>query len=398
MQDLRANGLFAISKINYDTCYDLTLKITCPGQTRQSTYDITDPSWPVGDHGYNPTTGTGFNSLIPDKTSYVNAEEARDPVAFQRLLYEVAKRYPTCIQPCTPKLKLIELLQVSNAADMANEFYGRAQTAWRQNRFVDAMYNLGIALHLVQDATVPFHTQLVGDNPPNTPHSNYEKHVWEVILGKGQNKYSVTGDYSYLDAKNWLKSNASKSIQFSLDFNSSYDCVQLGIKSTIGFLYSFFRSVGYIGDTAWLQSLLLSDDNISLGSPDLIVSAVTRGPYYYGYPLEYTITFKNIGSGIAYLEGPTDSIYDNAGLQTYLSKDSNYPNGGEIAAGGTLLAYYDPSALVLKKDQTFSRNWYYSNNFDPNIYKYLIVEIINYPADGNASNNVFIVPVNTLLP
>jgi phospholipase C len=41
---------------------------------------------------------------------------------------------------------------------MTDEFFSRAQAAWASGRRKDAMFNLGIALHTVQDAVVPSHT------------------------------------------------------------------------------------------------------------------------------------------------------------------------------------------------------------------------------------------------
>lgn len=45
----------------------------------------------------------------------------------------------------------------SNSARMADEFYVRAQRAWRARQPGEAMFNLGISLHMLQDANVPSH-------------------------------------------------------------------------------------------------------------------------------------------------------------------------------------------------------------------------------------------------
>jgi hypothetical protein len=46
----------------------------------------------------------------------------------------------------------------SNSAAMADEFFARAKRAWRAGKRSDAMFNLGVATHVLQDATVPSHT------------------------------------------------------------------------------------------------------------------------------------------------------------------------------------------------------------------------------------------------
>lgn len=45
----------------------------------------------------------------------------------------------------------------TNAARMADEFSARAERAWRAHQPGEAMFNLGIALHLVEDVSVPSH-------------------------------------------------------------------------------------------------------------------------------------------------------------------------------------------------------------------------------------------------
>ncbi|HEY8109007.1 MAG TPA: hypothetical protein VIF43_03290 [Patescibacteria group bacterium] len=45
----------------------------------------------------------------------------------------------------------------TKSAFMAQEFFNRAIRSWKQQRSGDAMYNLGISLHAMQDAAVPSH-------------------------------------------------------------------------------------------------------------------------------------------------------------------------------------------------------------------------------------------------
>jgi hypothetical protein len=92
--------------------------------------------WPIGDHMLNPYRHFGVLSyyLYPDQRGWYG--------------WAYPRRARQC--PGTPAVR-------TNSARMADEFFARAQREWRAFRPGDAMYNLGIALHMVQDATVPSH-------------------------------------------------------------------------------------------------------------------------------------------------------------------------------------------------------------------------------------------------
>lgn len=92
--------------------------------------------WPIGDHMLNPYRHFGVWSYYRYPTRpgwYGWAYPDRDRLC-----------------PDTPRVR-------TNSAKMADEFFSRAQREWRAFRPGDAMFNLGIALHVVQDATVPSH-------------------------------------------------------------------------------------------------------------------------------------------------------------------------------------------------------------------------------------------------
>lgn len=99
--------------------------------------------WPLGDHELNPYRHFGSWSY----TVY-------EPLAGWRgWLYAAtgARRTTPCQGRVAPSVR-------TNSARMADEFFARAKRDWQ--RFGDtgqAMFNLGIALHLLQDATVPSH-------------------------------------------------------------------------------------------------------------------------------------------------------------------------------------------------------------------------------------------------
>jgi hypothetical protein len=92
--------------------------------------------WPLGDHMLNPYRHFGVWSyyLYPARPGwYGRSYPGRDHYC-----------------PGAPRVR-------TNSARMADEFFARAQREWRAFHPGDAMFNLGIALHAVQDATVPSH-------------------------------------------------------------------------------------------------------------------------------------------------------------------------------------------------------------------------------------------------
>lgn len=94
--------------------------------------------WPLGDHMLNPHRGFGV-------WSYAD----RPVLGWQGVAYaDTLGRTTACAD--APRVR-------TNSASMADEFFGRAAGAWRSGRRRDAMHNLGIAVHVLQDATVPSH-------------------------------------------------------------------------------------------------------------------------------------------------------------------------------------------------------------------------------------------------
>lgn len=96
--------------------------------------------WPVGDHMLNPYRTFGYYSYYryPDRTGWVG------------IGYLDSNGRTTGDCAGTPRVK-------TNSAAMADKFFARAQNAWRAYQPGDAMFNLGVALHVLQDATEPRH-------------------------------------------------------------------------------------------------------------------------------------------------------------------------------------------------------------------------------------------------
>jgi hypothetical protein len=95
--------------------------------------------WPVGDHMLNPYRGFGV-------WSYAQYES----LGWQGFLYAQSQGRHVGACAGTPRVR-------TNSARMADEFFRRAKNAWRSYQPGRAMFNLGIALHVLQDATVPSH-------------------------------------------------------------------------------------------------------------------------------------------------------------------------------------------------------------------------------------------------
>jgi hypothetical protein len=96
--------------------------------------------WPLGDHMLNPYRHFGVWSY--------NLHEA---LGWQGFLYAGSGGRRTGSCASAPRVR-------STSAAMADEFFNRARAAWGAGDYAAAMVNLGTALHVVQDATVPSHT------------------------------------------------------------------------------------------------------------------------------------------------------------------------------------------------------------------------------------------------
>jgi len=84
----------------------------------------------------------------------------------------------------------------TNAARMADEFWARAERAWRAHQPGEAMFNFGIALHLVEDVAVPSHAhpefdvRWLGKQDVFPAWANVHKNSYAVSNG---GRYSVAG-------------------------------------------------------------------------------------------------------------------------------------------------------------------------------------------------------------
>jgi hypothetical protein len=134
-----------------------------------------DIGWPLGDHMTNPYRAFGV-------WSYNVYENATEHPGWQGYNYVVSNGRRTGECASAPRVR-------STSAAMADEFFARAKQAWHDHQPGDAMYNLGIAVHVVQDATVPSHVH-PESNIFRTGHDAFpawasEMHIWYPVNSGG---------------------------------------------------------------------------------------------------------------------------------------------------------------------------------------------------------------------
>jgi len=231
--DLRVQGIYAVDF----HCEDLS-KTSC-SDSEKVPNDILEII--VGDHGYNPKTRKGFYSL-PEKQNYVKEKwsewvnSGSEPV--EKLLTVLKGKTPV-----QKKNTLLNLMKKATAADLATFFYNRALIEWEDNHPGDAFYNLGIALHAIQDLSVPHHNRLILDTDTDKRHSNYERYVAETYLPTiKSNPPVIPGRYIKKSPGNWIKLVAQESFNWDLDNPSlsASKSVALGVATSAGLMMNFF--------------------------------------------------------------------------------------------------------------------------------------------------------------
>lgn len=224
--DLRVNGIYAVDK----KCRDIT-KSSCP-ESEKVANDI--PEWIVGDHCFHSKTLKGYHSLPgPINRVYIDWGGWTEDAKIRETLIAVlpGKTFEE------KKNALINIMKEANAAKLAEFFYSRALAEWRNNHPGDAFYNLGIALHVVQDLTVPHHSKLIING------GNYEQYVQEIYLKSVKGASKIPGLYLRKSPMDWIKTIAEKSYEWSTDPKvSAGDSFSLGVSATAGFVMNFFNA------------------------------------------------------------------------------------------------------------------------------------------------------------
>lgn len=89
--------------------------------------------------------------------------------------------------------------------------------------------------------------------------------------------------------------------------------------------------------------------------------------------ISYSYTIKNIGEGIADLNGPTSENFDNISIQCFMSEDTIFNNEDDLPAGGAILGI---SPLpILSQNETFSGSFSANVTSSPNNFAYLKAKI-----------------------
>jgi len=311
--DLRANGIYSIdcgckdpteNEHFYETGCCLKSKLTC-----NDIAEISDFFY--GYHGYRQFDGQLKSFNVSDS----RLVEVRDKL----------QRYENCIKiskvvcdkrdgrlyrmlPGTTVEKKLQALRndmlSSDAAVLAEIFFQRAIDEWRlwesecQERYrINAMYNLGMALHMVQDVSNPEHTRLKSGETnskinnlfcKSKPYQNgYEGYVWECYLEYGKNtiieslkvasqKYPFYGDKAE-DSTNpsqivietaqiaysWGENALDPSMILNNGEQSSASSFRLGVMGSVQMIRLFFQTIFYnkIGPNAvWIPSISVSDN------------------------------------------------------------------------------------------------------------------------------------------
>jgi hypothetical protein len=257
--DLRVNGIYAIDK----HCLDYTLSPdNCPN-SKIIYNDISD--WPVGDHKYDYQSGLGgYSRMVDSEIERIKAHI--NDIHTQRLL-SVLKENSNGDKLWT----LASIMSKSNAADMADFFYARAQNEWRIGHPKDAMYNLGFALHLVQDLTVPHHANI----QLTSGETEFEKNIADHFATYAQ-RVELKGDYSKKSAKDFVIANAQ---QCQSPGYNAVRCVEQGIDSSASLLWSFFQAIGYEGNGTPPVNLAVGNSNYPIVADNL--SGRWEGTYFY---------------------------------------------------------------------------------------------------------------------
>ncbi|MRR23153.1 hypothetical protein EG830_09260, partial [bacterium] len=149
--------------------------------------------WIVGDHKYE--NGVGRFSLEGQQVLDYIRSSLNNP---QTIDYQQAMKLMSVLTGSTNEEKLSYLKSImdrSNAADMADFFYTRAQNYWISGYRSLAMHDLGIALHLVQDLTEPHHADL--DLNLTSDETVYEQDIYDNFATYSAQTFQ--GDYSVVN-------------------------------------------------------------------------------------------------------------------------------------------------------------------------------------------------------
>ena len=262
--DMRVNGIYKIDKHckNYEkeVCpIDKEDRSNCCNDNDIVENDMSD--WVVGDHKYFYETKLGgYYHQLEDVEKRVR-QNINDPYTVELLAALNGNTLDEKIE------NLINICKISNSSKMAEHFYKKAQYEWKVEHYKDAFYNLGIAVHLVQDATVPHHSRHILEGDGNGE-VDYEKNISDFIKISDKSLFVENFNFTLSDASELVVSNASKSSKFESNYNDfeGTNGIRLAVISVSDLINSFFYSVGYVKSS--LDVAMVIDSSGSMTSSD----------------------------------------------------------------------------------------------------------------------------------
>ncbi|MBU1169326.1 MAG: hypothetical protein KKD44_07155 [Proteobacteria bacterium] len=129
------------------------------------------------------------------------------------------------------------------------------------------------------------------------------------------------------------------------------------------------------------------------GMPDLVVTSL-EVTAWTDHSISYSYTITNMGDAPANLDGPTDNDSDNVSVQAYLSDDNVFNNGGDIAAGGTILGNSPLGELA--PGASMSGTFGATVTVDPGTTPYLVLMVDwgGVVAESDEDNNTLAVEID----
>ncbi|MGD9381534.1 MAG: zinc dependent phospholipase C family protein [Candidatus Thorarchaeota archaeon] len=151
---------------------------------------------------------------------------------------------------CDPTTGFGFLMIFQGAGSYAQGYFDKAVNFYKGGNKEEAYYNLGFAIHVLQDVTVPHHTQIL--DVEQKGHEDYERYINKKetyikgINGPGYYEKATSAD-------GWVRFNAKKSHSYHTYVNgapnsgnnnywhAASNLLPIAVKTTAGFLRFFFE-------------------------------------------------------------------------------------------------------------------------------------------------------------
>ena len=307
--DLQTNGVYAIDCGCENPEEDVDCNVNgcqCSGGGKVVCNNLADISeFVFGSHYHYGPYYEAFPSEPSPSEIYFNRSDPETGKTYKDRIEKILQGYenlcgsgkenPDCFKETRSDGKLyrklkgktvsekMEALRVAidemDAEVLADFFFNRAIKEWtwdkaQTDRRKNAIRNLGFALHLVQDVSVPEHVdprakgypEAEKESPsypgggqfeslvrkhidrPSEEYPEYEKYIWESYLQGGKRCPPVTdGDFSDASPSEWIRKTAKTTYDWGKKSwnpeNSAAESFALGTRATVGMLFSFFLDV-----------------------------------------------------------------------------------------------------------------------------------------------------------